>query len=440
MRIVCSITQPLFYECTISIIPNPRGYNTTVNHRKIIHLDLDAFFCSVEEMNDPTLKGKPFAVGGPVGTRSVVASCSYAARQMGIHSAMPIDQAVKLCPGLIIVHGKHSEYGKHSENVMAILNRFSGLVEQVSIDEAFIDVSDLPEDGEVIARKIQATIINETGLPCSLGVARNKLVAKIACDFGKGKHQGTTSPCAITVVMAGEEAKFLAPLPARAMWGIGPKTAEALQELGIHTIGEIADQSESFLTSKFGKYGWELVQRAKGIDHSPISLEHGIKSISQETTFETDIRSEKEIVNTIRKLSSQVSYRLRKHQLIASTVKVKIRWPDFTTITRQYSLKQATDQDGVIFSIAKGLFMEAWSERTPVRLIGVGTAGFSEGVHQLSLWDTPNEKEHRLLTAMDEIRKRFGKEALKRGLEQLTKDQQPNNISRTNYSKPIDKV
>lgn len=428
MRIVFSMKQPLFYECTMSIIPNPRGYNTTVGHRKIIHLDLDAFFCSVEELNDPTLKGKPFAVGGPVGTRSVVASCSYAARQMGIHSAMPIDQAVKLCPGLIIVHDRHPEYGRHSDDVMAILNRFSGLVEQVSIDEAFIDVSDLPEDGEVIARKIQATIINETGLPCSLGVATSKLVAKIACDFGKGKHKGTTPPCAITVVMAGGEAQFLSPLPTRAMWGIGPKTAEALEEIGIHTIGQIADQSEAFLTGKFGKNGWELVQRAKGIDHSPIFLEHGIKSISQETTFEIDVRSEKEIVDIIRKLASQVGYRLRKHQLIASTIRVKIRWSDFTTITRQYSLQQATDQDGVIFSIAKGLFMEAWKERTPVRLIGVGTAGFTERSHQLSLWDTPNEKEHRLLTAMDEIRKRFGKEALKRGSEQLKKDQQSNNF------------
>lgn len=411
-----------------------------MGNRKIIHLDLDAFFCSVEEMNDPTLKGKPFAVGGPVGTRSVVASCSYAARQKGIHSAMPIDRAVRLCPGLIIVHGRHSEYGKHSDDVMAILNRFSGLVEQVSIDEAFIDVSDLPEDGEVIARKIQAAIISETGLPCSLGIATSKLVAKIACDFGKGQHQGTTSPCAITVVKAGEEAEFLAPLPTRAMWGIGPKTSEVLEELGIHTIGEIANKSESFLTGKFGKYGWELVRRAKGVDHSPISLEHGIKSISQETTFEIDVRSEKEIVDTIRKLSSQVGYRLRKHLLIASTVKIKIRWPDFTTITRQYSLRQATDQDGVIFSIAKGLFMEAWKDRTPVRLLGVGTAGFTAVAHQLSLWDTPNEKEHRLLTAMDEIRKRFGKEALKRGSEQLKKDQQTNNISRTNFTKPIDKA
>ncbi len=408
--------------------------------RKIIHLDLDAFFCSVEEMNDPSLKGKPFAVGGPVNTRSVVASCSYAARQMGIHSAMPIDRAVKLCPGLIIVSGRHSEYGSRSDDVMAILSRFSGLVEQVSIDEAFIDVSDLPEDGEVIAKKIQAAIINETGLPCSLGVATSKLVAKIACDFGKGRHKGTTPPCAITVVKPGEEAAFLAPLPTRAMWGIGPKTEETLEVIGIHTIGEIASQNEAFLTGKFGKYGWELTQRAKGIDHSPISLEHGIKSISQETTFEKDVRNEKELVDTIRKLSSQVGYRLRKHGLIASTIKVKIRWPDFTTITRQYSLRQPTDQDGMIFSIAKELFMEAWKDRIPVRLIGVGTSGFTEGAHQLSLWDTPNEKEHRLLTALDEIRKRFGKEALKRGSEQLKVNQQSNNISRTNFTKPIDKA
>ena len=231
--------------------------------RKILHIDLDAFFCSVEELEDPSLIGKPFAVGGKPGERGVVSSCSYAARQMGVHSAMPTGMALRLCPDLVIISGRHRLYGEKSIQVMKILNRYTPLVEQVSIDEAFIDVSDLPESGLSIATKIQEIISTETQLPCSIGVASNKLIAKAATDFGKSQHKGISPPRAITVVEPGREAEFLAPLPVKALWGIGAKTEAELAKLGIMLIGELAQAEEAGWIRKFGKSGMDLVRRAR---------------------------------------------------------------------------------------------------------------------------------------------------------------------------------
>lgn len=382
--------------------------------RKIIHIDLDAFFCSVEELLDPSLIGKAFAVGGQPGKRGVVASCSYAARQFGVRSAMPTGQALRLCPELKLVWGRHGEYGKRSREVMDILRRYTGLVEVVSIDEAFLDVSDLPQSGYELAYEIQSTIERETHLPCSLGVATNKLVAKIASDFGKAQHKGATPPRAIVVVESGREAEFLAPLPVRAMWGVGPKMEEKLKKLGIQTIGDLAAKSEGFLIRQFGKWGGELAKHAKGISDSMVSTGQEVKSISNETTFEKDIADEKILDRTLKELSSQVGYRLRKGGLRGSTVRIKLRWSDFTTITRQSSVNHAVDQDGVIYENAKKLFDAAWPKGRPVRLIGVGCSNLSNEVQQLSLWDTPNEKERRLLEAVDEIRLKYGKDALRK--------------------------
>jgi DNA polymerase-4 len=266
------------------------------------------------------------------------------------------------------------------------------------------------------------------------------LVAKIANNIGKAKNRGDNAPRAITVVKPGQEESFLAPLPTRELWGVGPKTAAALEELGIRTIGDLAAQTPEQLRQKFGKFGVEMAARAKGQDFSTVSNEHETKSLSNETTFERDEVNEKTLLATIRSLSSQVAFRLRKNQYCANTVRIKLRWADFSTITRQYSLRQPTDQDGVIFSIARTLFEEAWKERQPVRLIGVGTSGLTETVHQLSLWETPTQKERKLLEAMDEIRARFGKQVLTRGLKKRDEDEENKNISRTNFAKPIDKV
>lgn len=385
--------------------------------RKILHIDLDAFFCSVEELEDPSLVGKPFAVGGKPGERGVVSSCSYAARQMGVHSAMPTGMALRLCPDLVIISGRHRLYGEKSNLVMQILNRYTPLVEQVSIDEAFIDVSDLPESGLSIATKIQEIIRTETQLPCSIGVASNKLIAKAATDFGKSQHKGISPPRAITVVEPGREAEFLSPLPVKALWGIGAKTEAELAKLGIKLIGELARAEEMGWIRKFGKSGIDLVRRARGIDESPVIVEHEIKSISQEITFDKDINEERQLKNTLRILSFQVARRLRKEGMVGSTVRLKIRWPDFTTLTRQVTLDQPIDQDHLILEHITGLFNGVWHAEKKVRLIGVGVSNLSTAFHQLPLWDTTNEKERRLLKAVDEIQEKFGRNAVHRGLE-----------------------
>jgi DNA polymerase-4 len=208
--------------------------------RKILHLDLDAFFCAVEEQRNPDLAGKPFAVGGRPEERGVVASCSYPARLYGVHSAMPMARARRLCPGLMIISSRHSVYSQVSRQVMERLHRLSPLVEQVSIDEAFLDVSDLLDTGEEIARRLQQEIKAELSLPCSIGIASNKLVAKIANDVGKAANRSGKPPNAITNIPVGQEAEFLAPLPVERLWGVGPKTAERLFRIGIRLIGDLA--------------------------------------------------------------------------------------------------------------------------------------------------------------------------------------------------------
>lgn len=383
--------------------------------RKIIHLDLDAFFCAVEELRRPELKGKPFAVGGRPNERGVVSSCSYAARMFGVHSAMPMAAALRACPELIIIAPDYKAYREFSRQVMAVLRERTALVEPLSIDEAFLDLSDLPEPPLELARQLQKDINERLGLPCSLGVASNKLLAKTASDTGKGRHRGPTPPNTIEVVPPGQEAAYLSPLPARALWGIGPKTAARLAELGIHTIGEIARLPEIVLMRQFGQMGRDMGLRARGTDDRPVSTEHFARSISQEVTFDRDVSSAKVLDDTLRTLSAEVARTLRAKNLSAGTIRLKLRWPDFTTLTRQASLPQPTDQDGVIYETAAELLRSVWNPGRPVRLIGVGTARLAETAHQLSLWDTPNEKERRLLHALDELRERYGEDVVRKG-------------------------
>ena len=234
--------------------------------RQIIHFDLDAFFCAVEERADPSLKGVPFAVGGSPEGRGVVSSCSYAARVFGIHSAMPMAQAIKRCPKLLVLSSNFKDYRLASHQVMEKLHALTPLVEQVSIDEAFLDLTDITGNIEEIGRKLQREILTDLGLPNSLGIASNKLVAKIATDVGKSRGPKGKPPNAITVVPAGEEALFLAPLEVRMLWGVGPKTAEKLGEIGVETIGDLAAIDQVDLMRRFGKSGLDLSRRAKGID------------------------------------------------------------------------------------------------------------------------------------------------------------------------------
>jgi DNA polymerase-4 len=386
-----------------------------MGERKILHLDLDAFFCAVEELRQPELKGVAFAVGGKPNERGVVSSCSYPARQFGVHSAMPMSQALNLCPQLVIIRGHHREYEIASENVMAILRDLTPLVEQVSIDEAFLDVSDLPDPGETIARRLQERIALDTSLPCSIGVAQSKLVAKIATDYGKAHHSGTGSPRAITVVQPGEAQNFLAKLPVCMLWGVGKKTELRLKGLGIETIGELAETPEPVLSQIFGKNGLELSRNARGIDNRPVVIEHEVKSISQEITFERDVSDLKRLRDTLHLLSVQVGYRLRKSDLCAGTIRLKLRWTDFTTLTRQVSLGQPVDQDGVISHAVQSLFDNVWQAGKKVRLLGVGASNLQAKPAQPGLWDTDLDKERRLLSALDELREKFGADAIRPG-------------------------
>lgn len=369
--------------------------------RTIIHLDLDAFFCSVEELHNPSLKGRPFAIGGRPEVRGVVASCSYPARQFGVRSAMPMGRAMKLCPELLVIPGRYNEYSRISKQVMEYLYRLTPLVEQISIDEAFLEVTELPEEGVSIGRRLQTSIREELGLPCSLGIASNKMVAKIATDVGKIDGPRDSPPNAITVVPPGEEAAFLNPLPVDALWGVGPKTAARLAELGVKTIGDLADYPEVELRKMFGKNGSDLAKHARGIDERLISTSHEIKSISQETTFARDIADKSRLLNTLQKLSNRVASRLQKSELSGSTIKVKIRWPDFTTITRQMTLTQPTDQENQIFNAANQLFLREWQPGKAVRLLGVGVSSLQESSRQLSLWDDSAQNASQLQSATD---------------------------------------
>ena len=390
--------------------------------RKILHLDLDAFFCAVEETQNPHLRGKPFAVGGKPDERGVVASCSYAARKAGVRSAMPMSRALRLCPGLIVVPGRHRLYGEFSKKVMDILHNQSGLVEQISIDEAFLDISDIRDDPERFARGLQARIRDEVHLPCSIGIASNKLTAKIATEVGKAlalkriKAQGLAEPPnAVTVVPVGKEAEFLSPLPADMLWGVGPKTSQRLTELGIHTIGDIARWPEAELIRLFGENGRDLWRHARGIDDRLVITEHETKSISQEVTFSVDVRADKVLEKTLREQSAEVARQLRKNNLAGKTVKLKLRWPDFTTLTRQMTLTNPTNMEDEIAKTALELMKSVRKPNQAVRLIGVGVSGLGEPVRQLGLWDVDSERARKVQEALDALQEKYGKKVIHRG-------------------------
>jgi DNA polymerase IV len=389
--------------------------------RTIIHMDLDAFFCAVEEQRDPSLRGVAFAVGGRPESRGVVSSASYAARRFGVRSAMPMARAVRLCPGLVVVPPSFPAYRAASREVMARLHELTPLVEQISIDEAFLDVTALGEPGAELAARLQRVIREELGLSVSLGVAANKLVAKIATDVGKGMARSGKMPQAICVVPPGEEAAFLAPLPAEALWGVGPKTAEKLAGMGLLTIGAIAAWPLADLERRFGQHGEDLARRARGIDDRPIVTERAAKSVSQETTFARDVADQGVLERALRRQAAEVAGSLRRKGLVGTTVRLKIRWPDFTTPTRQLTLSRPTDDEEEIVEAALRLFRQVWPRDQAVRLIGVGVSGLGSPPRQLSLWDAPAPEEaarqERVRAALAAIEGRFGAGVVRRASE-----------------------
>ncbi len=375
--------------------------------RTIIHVDLDAFFCSVEELLDPSLKGTAFAVGGAADERGVISTASYAARKFGVHSALPTARALRLCPQLKLLPGRHKLYSEYSRKVMAFFDQETPISEQISIDEAFLDFSGDQRPGGAIAATLQARIAEEVGLPSSFGVASNKLVAKIATNVGK--------PKGLMVVPPGQEAAFLAPLPMAMLWGVGPKTQARLAELGLRTIGDLARWPAADLEQRFGAWGADLARHARGLDERPVETEREAKSISKEITFARDVGDRAALRHNLMEMSDQVAGALRRQGLVARTVKLKLRWPPFETITRQTTLPQPTDLEADIFGAAFALFEAAWGRGRPVRLLGVGVAGLQTPARQLGLFETATpDRADKLAEAVDKIRAKYGWDALKR--------------------------
>ena len=390
--------------------------------RYILHLDVDAFFASVEEILDPSLKGKPLIVGARPEQRGVVASASYAARAFGVHSAMPTAQALRLCPQSIVIPPRHKVYGEYSARMMAILSEYSTLIEPLSLDEAFLDVTGCEArwgSPEELARRLQKRLEVELGLSTSIGLASNKLVAKIA--------SGLEKPHGFVVVPQGREAEFLAPLPVERLWGVGEVTARNLHEMGIFTIGQLAGLPAAQLEARFGRRGRDLHRHARGIDDSPVVAEREEKSLSREVTFAEDIGDEQVLRKTLLSLSEDVARQLRKRGLRGRTVKLKLRYADFKTLTRQVTMEAPTDLEQVIFDQAARLVERAWDKRKKVRLIGVGVSKFEPEERQLSLFEGTGEgkveKLRRFSQAVDRIREKYGDEAIQRASLATTSSQ-----------------
>lgn len=349
--------------------------------RAIIHLDLDAFYASVEIRENPELAGKPVLIGGHPEGRGVVAAASYAARAFGVRSAMPMSRALRLCPDAVILPARFSLYGDYSRRVMEIVRRTAPLVQQTSIDEAYLDVTDLAPTWEAaveLARQLQRQVRDEVGLSASLGVASNKLIAKVASDHDK--------PGGLTVVPPGREASFLAPLPVRVLWGVGPVMAGKLAELGVSTVGDLARLPEETLSQRFGrKYGRSLARQAQGMDRSQVVMERQVKSVSQERTFRRDVVDPQVLHEQLHKMSQRVAKRLSRNELVAATIGIKLRYSDFTTLTRQMSLAVPTADERVISQAASALLDRTWRRGRPVRLLGVSARRLSEPAGQLPL-------------------------------------------------------
>ena len=383
--------------------------------RTILHVDLDAFFAAVEQRDRPELRGKPVVVGGGgPNDRGVVSAASYEARRFGVRSAMPLRTAAALCPELVFLPVDGRKYAQVSEQVMAVLRRFTPGVEQLSIDEAFLDVTGteaLFGSGEEVGRRIKQAVRADVGLTVSVGVAANWLVAKIASDLRK--------PDGLVVVSPGTEREFLAPLPIERLWGVGASTRRGLADFGVRTIGDLAALPEDALLRRFGSHGPELILRARGVGETEVGGYEHAKSVSHEHTFDVDTADWEVLERTLLSLSEGVGGRLRSTGVRCSTVAVKIRNSEFVTVTRQRTLKDPTDLTDVIWRTAVALTRREVGGMK-IRLLGVAASGLTEQ-QQMELFETSDEKRRRAVEATDAVRRRFGSKAI--GRARLLDDQ-----------------
>jgi DNA polymerase-4 len=373
---------------------------------------MDAFFVSVEELFDPSLKGKPVVVGGQKNERGVVSAASYAARKFGIHSAMPLRTAAKLCPQATFVDGHPERYRDYSAKVFEVLNRFSPKLEMVSIDEAYVDMTGTERlHGPPLraAHALHETMKATTDLNCSIGIGTSRLIAKVCSDQAK--------PNGVLFVLPGGEVEFLAPLDVRKIPGVGKVMEKRLQDQGIRTVGDLAGHDERWLQQNFGALGVALAGKSRGLDagawfDADIGEDDGPRSISHEHTFNTDTAEAQKLEAMLARLSEMVCRRLREQNLHARTLQLKLRYSDFTTITRARTLDEPTSVDSEVFAAIRELFRANWN-RSTVRLLGVHAAHFDEESEQLSLdGRTAHDKWNQALSAADKLREKFGDNAI----------------------------
>jgi len=377
--------------------------------RTVFHVDMDAFFVSVEELFDPTPKGKPVVVGGRPNERGVVAAASYAARKFGVHSAMPLRTAYKQCPQAIFVEGHPERYRECSGRVHEVLNGFSPKVEMASIDEAYLDMTGterLLGPPLRAAHALHQAIKDATALNCSIGIAASRLMAKVASDLAK--------PNGVLWVMPGQEARLLAPLPVRKIPGVGKVMEKSLHDLGVSTVCDLAKLDATFLEERFGKWGLALAGKAQGLDaggwyDEEIGAATDPKSISHEHTFSRDTANADQLESTLARLSQMVGRRLRENGLYARTVQLKLRYSDFSTITRAHSLARPTQVDNEILDEVLTLFRRYWKHGAAVRLLGVQASSLDKAEPQPDLLrGGESQKWRRLLFAADRLRDKYG--------------------------------
>ena len=371
---------------------------------------MDAFYASVEQLDNPDLKGKPVIVGG-TSKRGVVSAASYEARKFKIHSAMPIAQAMKLCPHGFFLPVRMRRYKEISDKVFSIFERFTPLIEPLSLDEAFLDVtasSKLFGSAEEIAVKVRQQVFQETGLTVSAGIASTKLVANIASDMNK--------PDGLTIVPPGGESEFLAPLPIKRLWGVGRKTQESLVLLGVHTIGDIASLSEKLLEQKFGKHGVSLRRKALGLDDRDVEIEHETKSVGHEFTFESDLIEIGAIRRELLELAGMVAKRLRRYQLQGKTITLKVKYYDFRQITRSSTISEHVADSKRIYDEVIKLLQKTEAGEKPLRLLGISVSGLKmkSSSNQQSLFSgmQTTEKRKNINKALDAIQEKFGATAI----------------------------
>jgi DNA polymerase IV len=379
--------------------------------RQILHVDLDAFFVAVEQARDPSLRGKAVVVGGDPGGRGVVATASYEARQFGVRSGMPLRTARRLASDAIFLRGDFKEYSRVSTSFHAVLRDYSPLVESGGLDEAYIDLTGcepLVGSAEQAAQSLRRHVRTELGIAASVGIASSRLVAKVASDAAK--------PDGVIEVPPGGEPGFLAPMPLRALPMLGPSMEKRLEQLGLRTLGQLAALPVATLEGLFGRHGRVIWQRAQGIDATPVGGEAGAKSISREGTFSSDVVDPQHLRAVLRAFSESVGSQLRQQGRRARTVTLKLRWEDFTTISRSITLSRPVSSNDAIFNAANGLLENVReSNRRPVRLIGVGANGLLDDAVQLSLEPTFESKAESLSQMFDRVRGKYGRRSLQTG-------------------------